>query len=104
MSSLNDLQHRIDLWHHTNFGTLPDIFVMTKLTEEVGEAARAIVRLYHGSQGKSVDPESAMHLRDALGDIMFVLMNLANNHRWSLDTIIHEVADEVLSRDYTKKA
>ena len=104
MSSLDDLQARIDVWHRTNFGELPDIFVLTKLTEEVGEAAHAIVRLYHGKQGKSVDPESAMHLRDALGDIMFVLMNLANNHGWSLDTIIHEVADEVLARDYTKKA
>ena len=104
MSSLDDLQARIDVWHRANFGELSDIFVITKLTEEVGEAAHAAVRMYHGLQGKSVDPESVMHLRDALGDIVFVLMNLANNHGWSLDNIIHEVADEGLARDYTKKA
>lgn len=101
---LDALQYRVDVWSGNNFGALPDTFHITKLTEEVGEAAHAVVRLFHESQGKKVNPKSEENLKDALGDIMVILMNLANNHGWALGNIIQEVADEVLARDYTKRA
>ena len=102
--ALDALQDRFDEWSRRNFGELPDTFHITKLFEEAGEAAHAVVRLYHQEQGKKVNPKSEEMLRDALGDVMVVLMNLANNHGWSLSEIIQEVADEVLARDYSERA
>lgn len=104
MSDLEQLQERLDIWNRRNFDTPPDTFQITKLTEEVGEAAHAVVRLYHQAQGKKVNPKSEAKLKDALGDIMVVLMHLANNHGWSLEEIFRETADEILARDYTRRA
>ncbi len=104
MSELDQLQARFKVWGLDNFGPLPDEFHITKLTEEVGEAAHAVVRLYHQAQGKKVNKNSEVNLRDALGDIMIILMNLANNHDWSLEEVFRETADEVLARDYSRRA
>lgn len=104
MCEINTVQAQFKEWSQKNFGPLPDTFHITKLTEEVGEAAHAVVRLYHQSQGKKVNPKSEDNLKDALGDIMIILMNLANNHGWSLATIFRETANEVLARDYSKRA
>lgn len=101
---LDALQDRFAAWSLQNFGELPDTFHIAKLFEEAGEAAHAVVRLYHQDQGKRVNPKSEEMLRDALGDVVIILMNLANNHGWSLSEIIQEVSDEVLARDYTIRA
>lgn len=104
MSELDQLQQLFKNWGLKNFGPLPDTFHITKLTEEVGEAAHAVVRLYHQEQGKRINPNSEARLRDALGDIVIILMNLANNHDWSLEEVFRETADEVLARDYSRRA
>ncbi len=102
--ALDILQDRFAEWGRQNFGPMPDTFHIAKLTEEVGEAAHAVVRLYLQEQGKRINPKSEENLKDALGDIVVILMNLANNHGWSLSEIFEEVADEVLARDYTTRA
>jgi NTP pyrophosphatase (non-canonical NTP hydrolase) len=104
MSEFDRLQECFAAWGLKNFGPLDDTFHITKLTEEVGEAAHAVVRLHHQKQGKRINPNSEARLRDALGDIVIILMNLANNHDWSLEGIFYETADEVLARDYSKRA
>ena len=102
--NLEHTQALFKAWSLRNFGELPDTFHITKLTEEVGEAAHAVVRLYHQEQGKRINPKSEENLKDALGDIMIILMNLANNHDWSLGEIFQETTNEVLTRDYWERA
>ncbi len=104
IEGLDLLQARFAAWHERNFGKMDDTFHITKLFEEAGEAAHAVIRLYHKAQGKKVNSCSEANLRDALGDVVIILMNLANNHGWSLGEIIQEVSDEVLARDYTERA
>ncbi len=101
---LDDLQARVAVWKSKNFGVMPDTLHAAKLLEEAGEAGHAIVRLYHQEQGKKVNPKSEANLRDALGDIVIVLMNIANNHGWLLSEVIQDTLDEVLARDYSERA
>lgn len=104
IEELDALQERLDTWNRKNFGTPADTFHITKLTEEVGEAAHAVVRLYHRAQGKKVNPNSEEKLRDALGDIVVILMHLANSNGWQLSDAIQDTCDEVLARDYSERA
>ena len=109
---LDDLQNLINDWHNQNFGHVPTTAIIAKLTEEVGEAAHAAIRLYHHSEGRIVDRDSQgnlvtsygreAELKDAIGDIVIVLMNLSNAYGWYLSNIIEETVEEVLQRDYTK--
>ncbi len=101
---LDVLQDRFAEWRRHNFGYLDDTFWAAKLLEEAGEAGHAVVRLALQAQGKKVNPNSEEMLRDALGDVMVVLMALADNHGWLLSEVFQEVADEVLARDYTEHA
>lgn len=102
---MHDLQARLKEWNETNFKSPADTVLATKLLEETGEAAHAILRLHLRDQlSKSVNPKSEAKLRDALGDVIVVLMHLANNHGWSLLDVFQEVAEEVLARDYSKRA
>ncbi len=101
---LDSLQARVEGWHRKYFGEPPDTFHATKLLEEAGEAGHAIVRLYLREQGKKVNSRSEAMLRDALGDVVIVLMNIANNHDWLLSDVIQDTLDEVLARDYSDRA
>lgn len=101
---LDDLQDYIRIWARNNFREHTDAEIMAKLTEEVGEAAHWVVRRYLRDEGKQVNPGTDENLRDAIGDIVFVLLRLCNNLDLRLSEVILDASDEVLDRDYRFRA
>ena len=75
--TLKEAQEKVDTWIKTNgvryFNELTNLAL---LTEEVGEVARLMARIYGEQSFKQKDKESS--LADELGDVMFVILSIAN--------------------------
>ena len=76
---LEDLQAQIQDWADRYWqGTYwPPLANLARLTEETGEVARAVNQIYGPKNIK--DSETAAELQEELGDLLFVLLCLANS-------------------------
>ena len=75
--TLRESQELIDAWinkHGVRY--FSELTNMTILTEEVGELARAMVRVY-GEQSRKPE-EAAAELSDEIADVLWVLICIAN--------------------------
>ena len=70
---------------------------LARLTEEVGELARALNHL-HGEKKPKSDEETGQ-LAEELGDILFVLIALANQLDVDLDEALTDVLEKYDIRD-----
>ena len=75
--TIREAQDQVDVWIKT-YGVryFSELTNMAILTEEVGELARVMARKY-GDQSIKKN-ESADHLGDEMGDVLWVLICLAN--------------------------
>ncbi len=69
---MDEFQQEVADWHILHFPRVSEMDVLAKLTEEVGELARARLRL---RWGECADTDECMRQEemDAIGDIMIVL-------------------------------
>jgi NTP pyrophosphatase (non-canonical NTP hydrolase) len=75
--TLNEMQATVDEWVHTiGVRYYSELTNMAILTEEVGEVARLMSRLYGDQSFKKSD--EAHNLADELADVLFVLVCIAN--------------------------
>jgi NTP pyrophosphatase (non-canonical NTP hydrolase) len=75
--SLRELQDNVDEWIRTvGVRYYSELTNMAILTEEVGEVARLMSRLYGDQSFKKSD--EAHNLADELADVLFVLVCIAN--------------------------
>lgn len=96
--TLNQIQGEIDKW--ANQFTKPyfePLSRMAAMTEEVGEVARVINRMY--GDKKSKDGENLKDLEEELGDLLFTLVCMANAEKIDLLTAYERKMDKVLKRD-----
>jgi NTP pyrophosphatase (non-canonical NTP hydrolase) len=70
---------------------------LARLTEEVGEVARILNHQY-GDKPKKADEELA-ELADELGDIIFVVVALANSQGIKLDPAVEGAIAKLQTRD-----
>lgn len=76
---LTTLQAEVERWagHYWGGEYWPPLANLARLTEEVGEIARALNQIYGP---KRIKPdEAAAQLADEMGDALFVLLCLANS-------------------------
>ncbi len=96
--TLNQIQAEIDDW--ANQFTKPyfePLSRMAAMTEEVGEVARVINRMY--GDKKSKDGENIKDLEEELGDLLFTLVCMANAENISLTKAYERKMDKVVKRD-----
>jgi NTP pyrophosphatase (non-canonical NTP hydrolase) len=76
---IEDLQAQIQAWadRYWQGAYWPPLANLARLTEETGEVARAINQI-HGPKNVK-DSETAAALQEELGDLLFVLLCLANS-------------------------
>ena len=92
--SLNEMQATVDEWVRTiGVRYYSELTNMAILTEEVGEVARLMSRLYGDQSFKKSD--EAHNLADELADVLFVLVCIANQTGVNLT--------EAMSRNLEKK-
>jgi NTP pyrophosphatase (non-canonical NTP hydrolase) len=104
-TSLQPIQREVDEWisqfEEGYFAPLP---MLARLTEEVGELARAVMH-HHGGK-KPKEGEDPGDIGEEIADAMFVLVCLANSLDISLDEKFSAMMDKYRSRDanrWTKK-
>ncbi len=71
--------------------------MMAAITEEVGELARVLNRMYGDKPSK--DNEDIRNLEEELGDLLFTLVCLANAENIDLNEAFKQKMDKVTKRD-----
>ncbi|AOA01923.1 MULTISPECIES: nucleotide pyrophosphohydrolase [Carnobacterium] len=91
--SLQDMQVEVDDYiNQFKTGYFSPLGQMARLTEEVGELAREINH-HHGEKLKKTS-EPAKEVAEELGDVLFVVLSMAN----SLDIDMTEAFDLVMKK------
>lgn len=99
--SIQDYQKKVDDWVKTYgvryFSELTNLAI---LTEEVGEVARLIARLYGEQSFKKKENEHAHDLADELADVLFVVTCIANQTGIDLTGAIENNLAKKTRRDH----
>src|SRR4051812_8156402 len=96
--SLAALQKEVDDWiSQFEEGYFPPLAMLARLTEEVGELARALMHRYGGKKPKA--GEDSGDIAEEIADAMFVLVCLANAQQIDLDQAFATMMEKYRSRD-----
>ena len=96
--TLEQLQAIVDQWiSQWEEGYWSPLSNLARLTEEVGELARILNEL-HGEK-PAADSRSPSEIADELGDVLFVVITLANSLDVDLTEALHSVLQKYDIRD-----
>ncbi|MFP4624655.1 MAG: nucleotide pyrophosphohydrolase, partial [Gemmatimonadota bacterium] len=96
--TLSDAQAAVDAWiSRFEEGYWPPLANLARLTEEVGELARELNHRYGPKPRKPEEGES--DLATEIGDVLFVLVALANEQGIDLEDAFQRVLDKYQARD-----
>jgi NTP pyrophosphatase (non-canonical NTP hydrolase) len=99
--SIRRAQQLVDDWvNTTGVRYFSELTNMAILTEEVGEVARLMSRLYGDQSFKASDKEK--NLSDELADVLWVLLCIANQTGIDLTTALEKNFDKKNLRDATR--
>ncbi len=103
--SLSDLQAEVDEWiRSVGVAYFSELTNTAILTEEVGEVARLMARLYGEQSFKQGHEGSVEDLGGELADVLFVVMCLANQTGIDLQTAFARAMDKKTHRDAERHA
>ncbi len=95
--SIKDLQNEVDTYiSQFKEGYFSPLAMVARLTEELGELAREVNHYYGEKPKKSTETEKA--IEEELGDLLFVIICLAN----SLNIDLEESHDYVMNKFNTR--
>ena len=99
-STFQAAQKAVDDWIRTTpAGYYPEMTNLARLMEETGELARIYSRSIGGLAPKSGEDISHLALEKEMGDVLFVLICLANQAGIQLDESLARVLEKYSSRD-----
>ena len=97
---IEEAQRRVDEWiQNVGGGYFSPLTNMAVLTEETGEVARIIARLYGDQRKKSGETISKEALADELADVMRVVICLANQTGINLSDALERNLSKISTRD-----
>ncbi|WP_026039027.1 nucleotide pyrophosphohydrolase [Sporolactobacillus vineae] len=103
--TLDELQQDVDDYiSQFQQGYFSPLAQTVRLTEELGELAREVNHYYGEKPKKETEPEKTVE--EELGDLLFVLICLANSLHIDMDSALARVCDKFNTRDkdrWTKK-
>lgn len=103
--SLADLQAQVDEWIRTvGVRYYSELTNTAVLTEEVGEVARLMARLYGEQSFKEGQEAGLEELGEELADVLFVLICLANQTGIDLQAAFAQAMDKKTQRDRDRHA
>lgn len=95
---LRERQRQVDEWiSRFEEGYWPPLANLARLTEEVGELAREINHRYGSKPKKEGEPPGM--IAEELGDIVFVVLAIANSMEIDMDEAFDSVLNKYRSRD-----
>lgn len=91
--TIKDLQHEVDQYiGQFKEGYFTPMELMARMTEELGELSREVMHEFGPKKKKASENEGSM--ADEMGDVLFVLICMAN----SLDIDLQEAHDRVMEK------
>ncbi|HKK68387.1 MAG TPA: nucleotide pyrophosphohydrolase [Bacteroidales bacterium] len=96
--TLTEAQQMVNQWiHEKGVRYFDELTNFTILVEEVGELARIFSRQYGEQSAKS--KESSLNLEDEMGDVLWILIALANQTGIDLEKALKASIDKKSNRD-----
>ena len=96
--TIREAQQKVDDWiQTTGVRYFSELTNMAILTEEVGEVARLMVRIYGDQSFREVDKEKK--LSDELADVLWVILCIANQTGTNLTEALYKNFDKKNIRD-----
>ncbi|WP_223593459.1 nucleotide pyrophosphohydrolase [Neobacillus bataviensis] len=96
--SMKDLQQEVDTYiGQFKEGYFSPLAMLARLTEELGELAREINHTFGEKPKKTTEAEKA--IEEELGDLLFVIICLANSLNIDLETAHDYVMNKFNTRD-----
>ncbi len=95
---MKDLQEEVDTYiGQFKEGYFSPLAMLARLTEELGELAREINHRYGEKPKKATEAEKA--IEEEMGDMLFVLICLANSLNIDLETAHNQIMNKFNTRD-----
>ena len=95
--TMNDLQKEVDTYiGQFKEGYFSPMELMARLTEELGELSREVMHEFGPKKKKASESDGS--IADEMGDVLFVLVCLAN----SLDIDLQEAHDRIMEKFNTR--
>lgn len=94
---LRVMQAAIDAWIKDNGGYWDEMSLLARLSEEVGEVAREYNHRFGAKRKKSSEGEAA--LADELGDVMWIVLCMANQQGIDLQDTFEATMRKLKIRD-----
>ncbi|RYL93364.1 nucleotide pyrophosphohydrolase [Sporolactobacillus sp. THM19-2] len=95
---MKELQQDVDGYiRQFKEGYFSPLALLARLTEELGELAREVNHYYGEKKKKPSEPEKTVE--EELGDLMFVVICMANRLHIGLDTALERVLTKFNTRD-----
>ena len=96
--ALEEVQREADEWirKHTP-GYFQPLMMLARLTEELGELSRAVS--HHHGEKRPKPGEDKGNVQDEIGDLLFVLVCLANSQGISMDEAWKGLLRKLYERD-----
>jgi NTP pyrophosphatase (non-canonical NTP hydrolase) len=99
--TIQEAQERVDVWiNTTGVRYFSELTNMAILTEEVGEVARLMSRLYGDQSFK--EQEAQKELGDELADVLWVVLCIANQTGVNLTEALQKNVEKKTQRDATR--
>lgn len=96
--TMHDMQEEVDGFiSQFKVGYFSPLALMARMTEETGELAREINHYYGEKQKKETEDEKS--LTEEMGDVLYVLITMANSLDIDLDEAFDMVMKKFNSRD-----
>ncbi len=96
--TMHEMQQEVDGYiSQFKEGYFSPLAMMARLTEEMGELAREINHYYGEKPKKSTEKERTVE--EELGDVLFVMICMANSLNIDLETAHNVVMDKFQTRD-----
>lgn len=94
---LREAQRLVDAWIQENGGYWSELSMLARLTEETGELAREYNHRFGQKNKKASEADKA--LSDEMGDVLFILICMANQQGLDLGEALESVLEKIRVRD-----
>lgn len=94
---IRDMQRDIDAWIQQNGGYWPELSLLARLTEEVGEVAREYNHRFGSKRKKASEGEA--DLAGELSDVLWILLCMANQQGIDLQASFEGTMEKLRVRD-----
>jgi len=95
--TIAEAQAAVDAWIRAHGGYWEPLASLARLTEEVGEVARELNHVYGPKRKKPTESERA--LADEMGDLLYIVIAVANTVGVDLDAALRATLAKITVRD-----